>query len=122
MTPGVLLGAVRGAVVGGAAVAVVAFVLLAGVDHAQDDFENFLEFILVLTLLPALVIVAGLVVGAAVRLKGWPVVALVAPVLSFFAIEPLPSWEVLQGAVTVLVYAVCGGASTAIIESRSPGA
>ena len=124
MTGVVALGALRGAAAGAAAVGVVVAVLLAAHERLRnlgdgmEGLESLFEVIVVLTLLPSAVLVVGLGVAYAVRLRGWWAVGLVAPVLSLVAIGPLPEWPALRAAVAVAVYAAAGATSTAVAERR----
>jgi hypothetical protein len=69
-------------------------------------------------LVPSAALAAGLAAGAAVRLRGWWAVGVVAPLVSVLAYQLLPSNAGLNAVVAVTVYAATGAASTAIIESR----
>ena len=123
MTRTVALGALRGAAAGASTVAAVVLIWFAAERHLQSSFdardpEGLVEVIVVLTLLPTVVLVVGLVVAGVLRLRGWWAVAIVAPVLTLTALEPLPSWPVFRAAVAVLVYAAAGAVSTAIARPR----
>jgi hypothetical protein len=123
MTRTVALGALRGAAAGASAVAAVVLVWFLAEQQLQSsvdagDPEGIVEVIVVLTLLPTVVLVVGLVVAGALRLRGWWAVAIVAPVLTLTALGPLPNWPVLRATVAVLVYAAAGAVSTALAARR----
>ncbi len=80
----------------------------------DGDLEGVFEVIVALSFLPALVLVVGLGVAFAVRLRWWWVVGLVAPILCLVALDPLSQWPVLRAVAAVAAYTAVGAASTAL--------
>lgn len=97
-----------------AVAATVVLILVVAVGRLGEGPQGFFDFFVILTFLPASVLVVGIGAGLAVRVPRAWAVALVAPSASLGALELLPRRPSLQVAITVTIYAALGALSAAL--------
>ena len=86
-----------------------------GADTFHGGLDDLGEVLLMLAVLPVAVVIVGLVVARALRLRRWVTVGLLGPVVSVLVLSaPLLRWPRLSPIIAVAVYAALGAVSPTI--------